>query len=79
MGRGYGQTGGDCVIVNTSSWGLKHRSDGIPSRRGKWNDVPCSGGADGFEHGSICEAGMYQKFKKQVCNVYSKLLMLLFN
>ena len=29
------------------------RSEG---RRGKWVDVPCSGGIDGYGHGSICEA-----------------------
>ena len=46
--------------MNSRDLDLNYPSDGISGRRGKWINVPC-GGIGGKGHGSICEAGIYQK------------------
>ena len=49
--------------MNSGDLDLNYPSDGISGRRGKWINVPC-GGIGGKGHGSICEAGMYQKLMR---------------
>ena len=47
------------VLYILTIYGQKLHKTAIVSRRGEWDDVPCSG-KDGNGHGSICEAGWFQ-------------------